>query len=134
MCRSTCLWFLLQRWAPSLPRCYRISRSQLATTWWLPRCSGRWPRNIRGGSSASFETSNRKGQEEVMASPEKEARALLKDAKIQDIPVPVERIAKQLQARLSFEPFEGNISGMLYRDGKRIVIGVNSAHANTRQR
>ena len=69
-----------------------------------------------------------------MASPEQEARALLKDAKIHDNPVPVERIAKQLRARLSFEPFEGNISGMLYRDGKRTVIGVNSAQANTRQR
>jgi len=65
---------------------------------------------------------------------EKKARQLLKSAGITDLPVPVEELAKQLGAQLTHEPFEGNISGMLYREGDRVVIGVNSAHSYTRQR
>ncbi len=49
-------------------------------------------------------------------------------------PVPVERIAKQRGARVVYEPMEGGISGMLYRDAKQVIIGVNSHHAVTRQR
>ena len=62
------------------------------------------------------------------------ATALLEELGIKSPPVPVERVAKNLGARLVFQPFEGNISGMLYRDGAQIVIGVNSAHAEVRQR
>jgi Zn-dependent peptidase ImmA (M78 family) len=65
---------------------------------------------------------------------EKKARQLLETAAIKDLPVPVEELAKQLGAQLTHEPFDGNISGMLYREGDRVVIGVNSAHAYTRQR
>jgi Zn-dependent peptidase ImmA (M78 family) len=61
---------------------------------------------------------------------------VLTQLKIKSIPVPVELIATKLGAKLSYEPFEGQdeISGMLFRDGDRIVIGVNSSHVNTRQR
>ena len=69
-------------------------------------------------------------------SPREQALKVLKDLKISDIPIPVEEIAAKLGAKVSYEPFEGKdeISGMLFRDDDRIVIGINSAHANTRQR
>lgn len=71
-----------------------------------------------------------------MSDPRRTAEELLTKFKIEKAPVPVERIAKQLGAELKFEPFDGNddISAMLFRDDKRVVIGVNSRHARTRQR
>lgn len=69
-----------------------------------------------------------------MTTPEKRARALLKKESITTPPIPVDELAKKLGARLVFEPFEGQLSGMLFRDGGSIVIGVNSADAYTRQR
>jgi Zn-dependent peptidase ImmA (M78 family) len=62
------------------------------------------------------------------------ARELLAQAGHPLPPIPVEELARQRGARLSFEPFEGDVSGMILRDEERIVIGVNSAHAHTRQR
>lgn len=62
------------------------------------------------------------------------AAKLLKDQRIRSAPVPVEKIAEDLGAKLSFEPLEGNVSGMLYRDGPVTIIGINSYHSNTRQR
>lgn len=69
-------------------------------------------------------------------SPEQKATALLEELKIDKAPVPVERIAKHLGAVLRYEPFEGSadVSGMLFRDDTRTVIGVNATHAKTRQR
>lgn len=66
----------------------------------------------------------------------KAAAELLKQFRIQKAPVPVELIAKGLGAKLQFEPFDGNddVSAMLFRDGANTVIGVNAAHAHTRQR
>lgn len=49
-------------------------------------------------------------------------------------PVPVERVAGMLGARLRYSPFDGELAGMLLRDGKNIVIGVNSLHHINRQR
>lgn len=48
----------------------------------------------------------------------------------------MEAIAAKLGAKISYEPFEGQgeISGMLFRKNDNVVIGVNSAHAHTRQR
>jgi Zn-dependent peptidase ImmA (M78 family) len=62
------------------------------------------------------------------------ARKVLRDAGVDAPPVPVDDIARAHGAQLSFEPFKGGISGMLYRDSERKVIGVNSFHAATRQR
>jgi len=62
------------------------------------------------------------------------ARQLLEEKGMLQPPVPVEDLARQLGVQLSFEPFAGDVSGMIVRDGKRVVIGVNSAHAGTRQR
>jgi len=48
--------------------------------------------------------------------------------------VPVEKIAKREGATVKYQPFEGNLAGMLVNTPGHIVIGVNSAHAVTRQR
>lgn len=68
--------------------------------------------------------------------PKIEARKLLKSARINNPPVRVDKIAAKLKAQLSFEPFEGkdDISGILYRDEKQTVIGINSTHSEARQR
>ena len=65
-----------------------------------------------------------------------EAHKLLKRARIKNPPVSVDKIAAILKAQLSFEPFEGEdaISGMLYRDEKQTIIGINSSHGRPRQR
>jgi Zn-dependent peptidase ImmA (M78 family) len=65
---------------------------------------------------------------------EKRAIAIHNQFPIQEPPVPVEDIARKLGADLTYEAFEGDVSGMLFRDRSRAVIGVNSRHAPTRQR
>jgi Zn-dependent peptidase ImmA (M78 family) len=64
----------------------------------------------------------------------REAHAVLEAAGVQRPPVSVESIARQLGARLSYEPFNGNVSGLLYRDGDQVIIGVNTLHPEVRQR
>lgn len=49
-------------------------------------------------------------------------------------PVDIETVAISLGARVSYEPFDEDLSGILVKEPNRIVIGVNSAHPNTRQR
>lgn len=68
--------------------------------------------------------------------PREQASKVLKQLNVRGIPIPVEDIALKLGAKLSYEPFEGKdeISGVLFRDGDTVVIGINSAHPNTRQR
>src|SRR5215211_1070274 len=65
---------------------------------------------------------------------ERAARKLLDDFDISAPPVPVEEIARRLGARLSFEQFGPDVSGVLYRDATNAVIGLNATHAKTRQR
>lgn len=65
---------------------------------------------------------------------EKRAIAILEEFGVSEPPTPVEQIARRLGAQLTYEAFDGDISGMLYRDGETAVIGVNSRHATTRQR
>lgn len=62
------------------------------------------------------------------------ARNLLETHKVKNPPVPVESIAHSLGVQVRYAPFEGDISGMVYRDGERIIIGVNSLHHLNRQR
>ena len=62
------------------------------------------------------------------------ATAVLEKMGVASAPVPVEEIAGRLGAKLVFEPIEQDVSGMLYREGESAIIGVNSLHANTRQR
>jgi Zn-dependent peptidase ImmA (M78 family) len=65
---------------------------------------------------------------------EARAQEVLKEAGISSAPVPVDALARGHGAQLSFEPFRGGISGMLFRDERRKVIGVNATHGPTRQR
>ena len=51
-----------------------------------------------------------------------------------DLPVDVNAIARHLNAQVVEEKFDRMVSGMLYRDGDHVVIGVNSAHVNRRRR
>ena len=62
--------------------------------------------------------------------------AILKQYNVDKPPVPVERIAKMLGATIQYEPFAGkdDVSGMLFRDGSRVIIGINSTHSKNRQR
>lgn len=70
----------------------------------------------------------------VRKSPAGEAKKLLAEFKIIHPPVPVERIARQLGARIRFSPFDGEISGMIYIMDGLPIIGVNSLHPPNRQR
>jgi Zn-dependent peptidase ImmA (M78 family) len=65
---------------------------------------------------------------------ERKAQELLEQAGIDRLPVPIEEIARTLGAQITYEAFDGEVSGMLYREKSRTLIGVNSAHASTRQR
>jgi len=68
--------------------------------------------------------------------PVTEAKKLLKNYRVKNPPVRVDKIAEKLKAKITFEPFDGqdDISGILYRDEKHTVIGINSTHSNVRQR
>jgi Zn-dependent peptidase ImmA (M78 family) len=69
-----------------------------------------------------------------MTRAERAARKLLVDAKVTAIPIPTDQLIEYLGAKLTLEPFEGDISGMLFREPSTVVIGVNSAHSTTRRR
>lgn len=49
-------------------------------------------------------------------------------------PVDVHAIAERLGAQVREVPHEGSISGMLYREGRKVIIGVNENDGRTRQR
>ena len=49
-------------------------------------------------------------------------------------PVDIEAIARHLNAQVVEEKLDRSVSGLLYRDGDQVVIGVNSAHADRRRR
>ena len=70
-----------------------------------------------------------------MPKAEVEARRVRAETGASDLPIDVERIAAQLGADVVFgSPMSRDLSGLLYRDGERTVIGVNSVHAPARQR
>jgi Zn-dependent peptidase ImmA (M78 family) len=64
----------------------------------------------------------------------KKAVKVLRENRIQKPPVHLETIAKQLGITIKFEPFEEDISGVLYRDQQGTIVGVNSFHHPNRQR
>ena len=66
--------------------------------------------------------------------PAQEAGKLLITHNIAAIPVPVATIARDSKIQLVLQPLEDDVSGVLYRDGTKIVMGVNSRHAPTRRR
>jgi Zn-dependent peptidase ImmA (M78 family) len=68
------------------------------------------------------------------ASPAARAQELLLRLSIKTVPVPVDRIAKSLEAQLRFSPLDEEISGMIYIKDGTPIIGVNSLHHPHRQR
>ncbi len=67
---------------------------------------------------------------------EKKAKEIFEKYRENSPPVDVKIIAEDLGAELRYEPFEGDddISGVLIKKDDTCVIGINSAHAITRQR
>jgi Zn-dependent peptidase ImmA (M78 family) len=65
---------------------------------------------------------------------QEEATRILEQINITHPPVPVERIARYLGARIRFSPFDGDISGMIYIKNEIPIIGINSLHPPNRQR
>ena len=64
------------------------------------------------------------------------AERLLANNGVRSAPVPVEKLAVSLGARVQKEPADDDLSGFLIRDlvGHRAIIGVNSNHHPNRQR
>ena len=62
------------------------------------------------------------------------AKDLLESANIRKAPVPVEKLASTLNATIRYQPFDGEVSGMVHNKNNVAVIGVNSTHSVTRQR
>lgn len=48
--------------------------------------------------------------------------------------VPVDRVARELGASIRYAPYDGELAGMLIRNGSDSIIAVNSAHHKNRQR
>lgn len=63
-----------------------------------------------------------------------EVRKMLEEIGAHQPPIDVNRIAKKLGIEIRREAFEDEVSGLLYRDGKRSIIAVNSLHHRNRQR
>lgn len=60
---------------------------------------------------------------------------LLERHDLSRVPVPVELLARRVGARVTYEPFEPDVSGLLHQEpGEPPVIGVNSATSANRQR
>lgn len=67
---------------------------------------------------------------------DREAESVIKKYNIRTGPVDVEYLAEQLGLEVQYEEFEGELSGVLFRneeDGE-YIIGVNETHPKTRRR
>lgn len=62
------------------------------------------------------------------------AERLLRQHRVNEPPVPVDRIAKSLGARILLRSLGDGLSGFVVRDGSRRVIGINTFHPTVRQR
>lgn len=65
---------------------------------------------------------------------EDEAQALLDELQIRTVPVPLDKIARALGARVSYSPLDEELSGMVFIKDAVPIIGVNSLHHANRQR
>lgn len=65
---------------------------------------------------------------------DREAVELLAALGIDEVPVPLERIAEHLNAQVVYQRMDGQLSGMTYRQDGNAVIGVNNTHHRRRQR
>jgi Zn-dependent peptidase ImmA (M78 family) len=60
---------------------------------------------------------------------------VLRENSVDRPPVPVERIAKALGIQILHQKYEeADVSGFLYRDATRAIIGVNRTHHSNRKR
>lgn len=66
--------------------------------------------------------------------PEARAQKLLDELGITAIPVPLEKIAKHLGAKIRSTPLDEELSGMIFVKDGVPIIGVNSLHHGNRQR
>ncbi|OMD43474.1 ImmA/IrrE family metallo-endopeptidase [Paenibacillus odorifer] len=66
----------------------------------------------------------------------KRAEKLLSEYRVTAPPIDVESIAEKLSIDIQYEPFDGQLSGVLIRDKDTdtYVIGVNKKHPENRQR
>ncbi|PSR35710.1 MAG: hypothetical protein C7B44_12825 [Sulfobacillus thermosulfidooxidans] len=65
---------------------------------------------------------------------ENRAYELLTKFDVASYPIPIEDLARGLGIRVHYEPFDGDLSGILLRDEDRTIIGINSRQASVRQR
>lgn len=69
---------------------------------------------------------------------ERHTETLLQEFGATNAPIPVDRIAKSLGATIRYEPYDNSegddISGILFREGGKVIIGVNASHSEVRQR
>jgi Zn-dependent peptidase ImmA (M78 family) len=59
---------------------------------------------------------------------------LLSQAEVNVPPVPLDKIAGNLNLRLRFQPYDGELSGCIVRKDGNAIIGINSSHHENRQR
>jgi Zn-dependent peptidase ImmA (M78 family) len=59
---------------------------------------------------------------------------ILNDSNAYRVPVPLATIAKHLGIFVKYEPYEGELSGMIATQGGHTVIGINSSQSKNRQR
>lgn len=65
---------------------------------------------------------------------EEAAARILRKCKVTTAPINVLKVAQMLGAKVAFQPFGEELSGMMVRRDNTVIIGVNSRHSNTRQR
>lgn len=66
---------------------------------------------------------------------ERIAEGILEENEIDEAPIDVEHLARELGYEVVFDTFPGDLSGTLIRDDDgSITIGINSFHAEVRQR
>jgi len=65
---------------------------------------------------------------------EREARSLLDQAGVKEPPVSVDEIATMFKVDVQRRPNGPDVSGLLYRDGGLVVIGINQDDSPARQR
>jgi len=65
---------------------------------------------------------------------EQKALDLIRKFGLEAPPIPADELAESLGAQLIYEPFDGDVSGLLMRDQGGVVIGVNARHHPNRQR
>ena len=66
--------------------------------------------------------------------PELAARKILRELGMKKAPVSLNLITKKLGIRLTEEPFDEELSGILVKESGAVVIGVNSTHHENRKR